>query len=86
MNAAQFKQAFSLADSDTCLSLVDDTHLFGYGLPDFKPVFTTIEAVAKIIRWQARYLNGKWDQNELNEIARLGRKRFLILNDEGGVN
>ena len=86
MNAAQFKKAFSLADSDRCLDNVDDTHLFGYGLPDFKPVFTTIEAVAKVIRWQARYLNGKWDQNELNEIARLGRKRFLILNDEGGVN
>lgn len=85
MNAAQFKQAFSLADSDVDLTGVDDSHLFGYGLRDFKPVFTTIEAVAKIIRWQAHYLNGKWDQNELNEIARLGRKRFLILNDEGVV-
>lgn len=85
MNAAQFKQAFSLADSDTYLGHVDDTHLFGYGLPDFKPVFTTIEAVAKVIRWQARYLNGKWDQRELNEIARLGRKRFLILNNKEGL-
>jgi len=53
--------------------------LYGFGLPHFKPVHTTIEAVAKVIRWQARQFNGQWDHPALDEVARIGRKKFLIV-------
>jgi len=80
MTLSQFQAAFAIAkDSDRDLSNVDDSILFGCGLSSFKPVHTTLEAVAKLIRWQAYQFNGEWDAEALNEVAVLGRKNFLIL-------
>ena len=61
------------------LSATDDSMLYGFGLPHFEPVHTTIAAVAKVIRWQARQFNGQWDHPALDEVARIGRKKFLIV-------
>lgn len=80
MTLAQFQKAFAIANSNVDLSNVDDSILFGYGLPTFKPVHTTLEAVAKTIRWQALQFNGQWNAEALNEVAEHGRKNFLILN------
>ena len=81
MTLAQFQKAFAIAkDTSIDLSNVDDSILFGCGLPRFKPVHTTLEAVAKLIRWQAMQFNGQWNAEALNEVAELGRKNFLILN------
>lgn len=81
MTLAQFQKAFAIAnDASIDLSDVDDSILFGCGLPRFKPVHTTLEAVAKLIRWQAMQFNGQWNAEALNEVAELGRKNFLILN------
>lgn len=80
MTLAQFQKAFAIANSNVDLSNVDDSILFGYGLPTFKPVHTTLEAVAKTIRWQALQFNGQWNAEALNEVAELGRKNFLVLN------
>jgi len=81
MTLAQFQKAFAIAnDASIDLSNVDDSILFGCGLPRFKPVHTTLEAVAKLIRWQAMQFNGQWNAEALNEVAELGRKNFLILN------
>lgn len=80
MTLSEFKAAFAIAkDTNRDLSEVDDSNLFGYGLPDFKPVHTTLEAVAKTIRWQALQWNGQWDAEELDEVARLGRRNFIVL-------
>ena len=51
----------------------------GYALPDFKPVYVTIEMVAALIRWEALWFNGNLDANALNAIAAAGRKKFLVL-------
>lgn len=80
MTFQEFQSAFSIAKNfNLDLINVDDSILYGYGLPEFKPVHTTLEAVAKTIRWQALQFNGQWDAHELNEVARLGRKNFLVL-------
>ena len=80
MTLQEFQSAFSIAkDFNRDLSNVDDSILYGYGLPEFKPVYMTLEAVAKTIRWQALQFNGQWDAQELDEVARLGRKNFLVL-------
>jgi len=80
MTLNQFQEAFKIAkDFDRDLSNVDDSILYGCGLSSFKPVYTTLEAVAKLIRWQALQFNGQWDAQELDEVARLGRKNFLVL-------
>ena len=80
MTLVQFQAAFAIAkDFDRDLSNVDDSTLYGYGLDDFKPVHTTLEAVAKTIRWQALQFNGEWNAEALNEVAELGRRNFLVL-------
>lgn len=83
MTRNEFKQAFALANSDAELSASAAGIFDGFGLPNFSPVHVTIAHVAELIRWQAKYLNGEWDAEALQEIADLGRKRFLIL-DGGG--
>jgi len=66
----QFDRAFAIARSKADLSQVDDSILFGYGLPDFAPVTVPIETVAKTIRWQALQFNGQWDTEELEACRR----------------
>lgn len=80
MTLAQFQVAIKAAQNPTLdLTATDDSMLFGYGLPEFKPVHTTIAAVAKVIRWQARQFNGQWDMVELDALAKLARRKFIIV-------
>lgn len=80
MTFKQFQIAYSIAkDFDRNLSDVDDSNLYGFGLREFRPTHTTLEAVAKIIRWQALQFNGEWDIDALNEVIQHGRKKFLVL-------
>jgi hypothetical protein len=79
MNAQEFKAAFAIAASNKDLSTVEIDHFFGFGLKDFEPVSTTLDAVAWLMRWQARYMNGGWDQEALDEIRTAGRKKFIII-------
>lgn len=78
MNKKQFDSAVALAKSDTDLSLVDDSSLYGCALPDFKPVTITLEMAAKFIRWHCVQLNGQFDGEALNEMRNLSRKRWLV--------
>lgn len=79
MTNNEFNRAFALADSDVELS-DDAAHLFdGFGLSDFTPVHVTLSQVAELIRWQARNLDGSWDNDALQEVANLGRRRFNII-------
>lgn len=79
MTKAQFSAAFDIAKSNQDLTQIDDSIVFGCGLSDFKPVYITLEIVAKFIRWQAQFLNGGWDANALNECATIARRKFLIV-------
>lgn len=78
MTKQQFDRAYQLARSNADLTCVDQSHLYGFALPDFKPTFTTIEAVAALMRWQAYVWNGTWDSYALNEIRQYGRRLFLL--------
>jgi len=80
MTKHEFTAAFKIAnDFSIDLSNVDDSHLYGYGLPDFKPVHVTLEQVAKEIRWAALQFNGEWNGEALDEVAKLGRRNFIVL-------
>jgi len=85
MNTPEYKAAFTLARSSADLSKVTTDHLFGYGLKDFEPTATTLEAVAAVMRWQALRFNGSWDNEELDSIRQLGKKRFIIIDGEFSV-
>jgi len=79
MTRNEFNRAFTIADSDVSLS-DDAAHLFdGFGLPDFKTVHVTLSQVAELIRWQAKQLNGAWDNDALQAVANCGRHRFNII-------
>lgn len=78
MTKNEMKKAVELAKSDKELS-ADISMFNGYGLPSFEIIHTTIEAVANLIRWQAIQLNGNFDMEELDCIAKIGRKKFVII-------
>jgi hypothetical protein len=70
MKASEFAMALAIAKSNTDLSQIDDSPLFGYGLSDFQPVVVSLEQVAKTIRWQAEYIFGGWDEMEIQNLRR----------------
>jgi len=81
MNAKQIKEATKLAQNkDIDLSSEDDSILLGCGLPEFKPVYTTVRIVAKFMKYQCAMFNGNWDWTEYNEnlIPVLRRKVFVV--------
>ena len=80
MTKDQLSRAVSIADSDEDLSHEDLHHFDGFGLKDFNPVFCTMRQLARLVRWQCQYIFGDgFDADALNEIARHGRKRFLVV-------
>lgn len=79
MTKNEFKQAVEMVEKGADLSKYDDSNLFGCGLPDFQPVFTTIGAVAKLVCYQARTLVGTWDAAELDAMAKIAKKKFKII-------
>lgn len=81
MTKNEFNEAFKIAkDFNIDLTNVDNSNLYGCGLPHFRyPVYTTLEAVAALIRWQAMRFDGQWDAEALDEVAQIGRKKFLVL-------
>jgi len=81
MTKEQFSQAWKIAkNKDIDLENIDDSILFGCGLSDFAPVYTTIETVAKLLRWQCLFIFGDgFDTQELNRMATIARKKFQII-------
>lgn len=78
MTKDELSRAVELAK--TKAELPQDLSIFdGFGLPDFQPVHTTIDAVAALIRWQCQCLYGGFDLEALNEVAYCGRRKFLII-------
>lgn len=79
MKSLDFARAASIARSTVDLSHVDDTPIFGCGLPGFVPVFVTVEQVAKFVRYQTAQLNGGIDGEAMAECASIARKAFLVI-------
>ena len=79
MKTSDLDKALALARSDVPLNIEDLSIFDGFGLPDFKPVTCTVEALAMLVRWQCFCLNGSIDAEALQEIATLGRHRFYVL-------
>lgn len=79
MTRREFSQALTMAKSSQDLSVVDDSVLYGCGLPDFQPVVCTLEMVAKLLRWQCIMFNGEVDSQELENCSKIcARKVFLV--------
>ncbi len=79
MKTADLDAALVIARSDRPLNVVDLSIFDGYGLPNFKPITCTVEALAMLVRWQCVCFDGSIDSNALAEIAELGRHRFMVL-------
>lgn len=84
MKPTEIKLATSIArDSSIDLSDVDDGILFGFGLPDFKPVTVSLRVVAKCMRWQCSYVLQKkggpdWNWEQYNEDLPYYRRNVAI--------
>ena len=87
MTKKEFAAAVAIAQSNDELNDVDihdNNAVFdGFGLPEFNVVFVTLKQVAKLIRWQAQYLTGGFDQEAMQEVAKAGRHKFMIVNENG---
>lgn len=79
MTRQEFSQAVKMVEERTIPDNVDDSILYGCGLPGFKPVTVSLAAAAKFIAWHARCLNGQWDSEALNEMREVSRKKWLIV-------
>ena len=82
MTRAQFSEAVKIATSDRDLSNVDDSSLHGCGLPEFHQVHTTVEMVAKLVRWQCCGIFAAdtiVDSQELDNMAWIARRKFLVV-------
>ena len=80
MNATQFRAAFKLADSDAEIG-GNMNLLCRFALRNFQPVTVRVEDVARLIRWQAKCLNGTWDMEALDEVRRHGRRKFIVVGE-----
>ena len=80
MKASDLDAALAIARSDRPLNIEDLSIFDGFGLPDFKPITCTVEALAMLIRWQCFQLNGEINAEASQEIATYGKRRFSVLN------
>jgi len=81
MTKKEFSDAYTIAMSNEKIDmLAEPIDVFdGFGLENFIPVYVTLRQVARLIRYQAVYLNGGIDTEKLQEVANCGRKLFKII-------
>ena len=75
MNIHDMNEAIRIAKSDADLDHLSISAFDGFGLKEFEPIECTIEQVAKLIRYQAQYMNGDWDHRAIDEVV-LFRNKF----------
>jgi hypothetical protein len=69
MNIHDMNEAIRIAKSDADLDHLSISAFDGYAMKQFQPIECTIEQVAKLIRYQARYFNGDWDHRAIDEVV-----------------
>lgn len=79
MTTQEFKEAFKIAESKEDLSQHDIGVFDGFGLQEFETVTVHVKQVARLIRYQAQYMNGGWDADALNEVREFGRRKFIVV-------
>ncbi len=79
MTRHELSEALTLARSGADLNLDEISIFDSFALRDFAPVVCTIEALAVLVRWQCICFDGSIDHDALNEIAIVGRRRFLVV-------
>jgi hypothetical protein len=83
MNKSELTKAFEIAQKpiETDMDKINSAIAIfdGFGLSDFQPVHVTLRQIAILMRWQALYFNGDWDMKEINDIAYVGRKKFIVI-------
>ncbi len=88
MTKKQLSTALAMAQNKAIRFIDDDgkhlediSHFDGYGLAGFEPIHCTIRQLAFLIRWQCVRSNGTVDADELNNLAAVGSKKFIVLDD-----
>ena len=79
MKKSEMVAAWEMAQGFADLEGEDLSIFDGYGLPGFEPVYTTVRAVAALIRWQALGMFGGWISAEVDGIMTVGKKKFIII-------
>jgi len=80
MTKDQLNKAWALANQESFVPNYKTLGWsIGFGLSDYKPVTISIEALATLICYQCGRLNMTWDMEALDEIARHGKEKFLVL-------
>ena len=79
MNKVELAKALELSKTRKVSDPTDISIFAGFALRDFRPIHTTIDAVAALINWQCLQFNGQYDLIALDEIASHGRKKFIII-------
>ena len=81
MTAEQFRSALAIAKADVDIDSEVYTidNFLGCGLKDFAPINVTLEALARFIRYQCAYMYGGMDENELENIKWIARRKFTLI-------
>lgn len=78
MTTKQLHEAMELARAGR--GSMNDIDIFnGFGLPTFRKVTCSIEALAGLLRWQCFRFDGSIDEGELEIIAQMGKHKFIIV-------
>ena len=79
MTKNELSMAWHIAKSDTFVPNYKTLDwAIGFGLSDYKPRDITVEALANLISYQCKCLDGSWDMEAFDEIARHGKYKFLV--------
>ena len=66
----------------TCESFVPDYSTLdwsvGFALANYTPCNISVEALATLICYQCKCLNGSWNMTAFDEIATHGKSKFLV--------
>ena len=80
MTTLQVNKAMQIAqDMTVSLESIDDSPLIGCGTSGFLPVYVTLTAVAKFLRWQTIMFNGEVDMQELNNLRWILKHRIQVV-------
>ena len=79
MTKTELQKAVKIAVSNAELNDANIDIFNGFGLHGFGRIICTTKALARLIRWQCLQFDGSLNQEALNEISRIGRHKFVVV-------
>lgn len=79
MTKTEFNRCFDIAKSEADLSQFDMEILHGCGLPSFQKVSVVPQVAARLLRWQCFCLTGGIDNEELNNMRNIFRRKVELI-------